>query len=288
MTRYAVCTMHFGAHVSIAGGFANAPKNAADLGCEVFQFFSRSPRGGPAPAITNEGVRTFREACERHEQRAWYIHTPYYVNLASAKTTVRSATVRIIREELERGTMLGAEAIMTHLGSAKDVGEKEGTLLVLEGLRRILKGYTGTTMLLLEISAGSGLVVGDTFEELAIFLSSLRSKRVGICFDTQHAFASGYDLRTPAAVKKTFDAFDRIIGLEQLKLSHCNDSKPTLGSHVDRHDHLGKGEIGIEGFRAIVREPRLKKLNLILETPTEEGMKKDLAFLKKLRSASRA
>lgn len=278
--------MKFGAHVSIAGGFANAPKNAAALGCEVFQFFSRSPRGGPAPALTQENVHAFREACERHEQSAWYIHAPYYVNLASEKIAVRQATVRIIREELERGAVLGADAVMTHLGSAKDVGEKEGLRLAKIGVAEIVKGYKGSTRFLLEISAGAGAVIGDTFEDLAAITASVKG-RCDVCLDTQHAFASGYDVRTKKSVKKMLDAFDETIGLQRLLLFHCNDSKSDFASHVDRHEHLGKGKIGVEGFRALVNESRLKNINFILETPTEEGMKEDLVLLKKLRSTSR-
>ncbi|MBI4415257.1 MAG: TIM barrel protein, partial [Candidatus Kerfeldbacteria bacterium] len=136
--------MRFGAHVSIAGGVQEAPKNAAAIGCEVFQMFSRSPRGGPAPQLTKDVVDAFRAACEKYRQAAWYIHTPYYINLASSKAAIRSASVRVIREELERGTALGATAVMTHIGSAKDMDEKEAQQLVIQGLRKIVDGYTGS------------------------------------------------------------------------------------------------------------------------------------------------
>lgn len=274
--------MHFGAHVSIAGGLQNAPKNAALLGCEVFQIFSRSPRGGPAPSITAEAVAEFRAACQTYGQRTWYIHAPYYINLASSKAALRATSQRILREELERGSKIGASGMMTHLGSAHDSDEKTALQAVADGLRRMLDGYRGATTLLLEISAGSGHIVGDSFEDLALLVRATRG-RTAICLDTQHAFASGYDLRTPKALKETLKRFDATIGLEKLALIHCNDSLSAFGSHVDRHAHLGTGMIGTAGFAALVRERRLKNLDLIIETPTEEGMRKDLELLKRLR-----
>ncbi len=273
--------MLFGAHVSIAGGLQEAPKNAAAIGCEVFQFFSRSPRGGPAPALTEEVRRAFRQACEEHRQAAWYIHAPYYINLASSNSNVRTASIRVIREELERGTQLGATAVMTHLGSAKDVGEKEAQNIVTAGVKKILEGYRGTTEFLIEISAGAGLVIGDTFEELSLFVQATRGK-AKICFDTQHAFASGYDLRTPSAVAKTLRTFDDAIGLEYLMLSHCNDSLVPLGSHKDRHANIGEGEIGEKGFHAILGNKQFQNINFLLET-RPEGVVNDLRILKKIR-----
>jgi deoxyribonuclease-4 len=273
--------MFFGAHISISKGVAEAPRIAAAIGCEVFQMFSRSPQGGPAPLLTKTITRQFRRACDTHKQAAWYIHTPYFINLASANPRVRFGSINVIREELERGSLLGAEAVMTHLGSARDLGERAAERIVIDGIQRILRGYAGSTRLLLEISAGAGAIVGDTFEELARILKAVDGD-CGICYDTQHAFASGYDIRTRDAVKKTLNSFDRIIGINHLALSHCNDSLVPLGSRKDRHAHIGKGEIGLAGFHALIHEPRLKTINLILETPPD-GVQDDLAVLKKLR-----
>ncbi|MFH1171896.1 MAG: deoxyribonuclease IV [bacterium] len=274
--------MLIGAHVSTAGGLAEAPKHAASCGCEVFQFFSRSPRGGSAPALTPDLLRDFRAACEVNKQVEWYIHTPYYINLASEKVRIRQASIRVIREELERGSLLKARYVMTHLGSAKDVGEERARNIVIQGLTSVLDGYRGTCELLIEISAGAGMIIGDTFEELHAILKALKSHS-GICYDTQHAFASGYDIRTSAAVETTLDAFDAIIGLEHLKLSHCNDSQSDLGSHKDRHEHIGKGKIGMAGFHALMHNSRFSNINLVLETPSD-GSVNDIATLKRLRS----
>lgn len=276
--------MLFGAHVSAAGGIQNAPVNAGAIGCEVFQIFSRSPQGGPAPKLTPDIVKAFRENCDANAQQAWYIHTPYYINLASASPALRASSVRIIREELERGSLIGARAVMSHMGSAKDNGSEAGALkLVIAGVKKILEGYGGTTKFLVEISAGAGRVIGDTFEEIGAIVCATKG-RVGVCFDTQHAFGSGYDLRTPEAVRKTFDAFEKLIGMEHLYASHCNDSMVPLGSHKDRHAHIGKGEIGLDGFKALFAEKRLADVHYLLET-RPDGQADDLKTMKKLRAA---
>lgn len=265
--------MKFGTHVSVAGGLDKAFSRAAEVGAEVFQCFSRPPQGGPAPAITPELIKSFKEQSNIYKIEEYYIHTPYFINLASANEKIRHGSVGIIRQELERGSLLGFKYVMTHMGSATDVGEKEGTKMVADGLKKVLDGYKGTTGLLIEISAGAGKVIGDTFEEIATILEIVDKKfpnQLNVCFDTAHAFASGYDLRDAKSVKKTFDDFDRVIGLERLKMSHCNDSKVDINEHKDRHEHIGAGKIGLEGFRAIVNEPRLQNINFILETPKDE------------------
>ena len=274
--------MRFGAHVSAAGGLEHAPENAAALGCEVFQFFSRPPQGGKPNPLSSETIKLFRSTCEKHGFDEYYIHAPYFINLASGTTRIRHGSVSLIREELERGSALQATYLMVHLGSAKDVGDTEAMEMVVKGIKEILKGYKGSCKFLIEMSAGAGQVIGDTFEELAEILRQAQED-IAICFDTAHAFASGYDLRTEKEVKKTFDRFNKIVGLEHLAMSHCNDSKVELGGHKDRHEHIGEGHIGLEGFRAIVNEPRLKNINLVLETPWE-GVAQDIENLKKLRS----
>lgn len=283
--------MYFGAHVSIAGGMALAPERAGKWGCEIFQTFSRSPQGGPAPKITPEIAKAFKEEMKKWNLKAHYIHTPYYINFASTNNRIRGGTIAVIRDELERGTLLGSEYVMTHLGSAKDVGLKKGIEMTVEGMVKILKDYKGTTELLIEISAGSGETLGDTFEEIAEVIErtekTLKRKNVlNVCFDTEHAFASGYDIRTPATIKETFKKFDSIIGLQRLKMSHCNDSKVELGKHVDRHENLGKGHLGLNAFKALVKEPKLKNMHLVLETPRDDKgseIIKELKLLKKFR-----
>lgn len=281
--------MRFGAHVSAAGGLWKAGKAGKDLGCEVIQIFSRSPQTFAAKPITDEDAEKFRASMKENSIKDVYIHAPYIINLASEKNTTRFGSVKILRDELERGTQLGAKAIMFHPGSAKGVGREAGVEMVTKGLDRILDGYTGTCQLLIEISAGAGEVMGDQFEEIAAFIAGAeRGKEIGVCFDTQHAFASGYDLRTKEAVDATFKAFDDIIGLHKLVASHCNDSKVEFEAHKDRHQHLGHGFIGVDAFKYIVEHPKLQHIDLILETPfdgeEEKGSREeDIALLKKYR-----
>ncbi|NBS68442.1 deoxyribonuclease IV [bacterium] len=285
MTKF----MRFGAHVSAAGGLWKAGKAGKELGCEVIQIFSRSPQTFAAKPITDEDAEKFKVSMKENDIHDVYIHAPYIINLASAKNTTRFGSVKILREELERGTQLGAKAIMFHPGSAKEVGREEGINMIVKGLDRIMDGYDGTCQLLIEISAGAGEVMGDQFEEIAAFLNKTeRGKEIGVCFDTQHAFASGYDLRTKEAVDATFKAFDDTVGLKKLVASHCNDSKVEFEAHKDRHQHLGHGFIGVDAFKYIVEHPKLQHIDLILETPftgeEEKGSREeDIALLKKYR-----
>lgn len=282
--------MHLGLHISIAGGIYNAPANAAAYGSEGFQMFTRSPRGGAASPITAGVVKQFQTAMTAHHQQVAYVHTPYFVNFASALEKVRAATAAIIREELERSSLLGVRAVMTHLGSATAVNEEAAHQGVVQGLTKTLKGYTGSAQLLLELAAGSGAVLGDTFEELARYCAEVEASGVaakgsiGICLDTCHAFAAGYDLRTSADVERTLEHFDQVIGLKRLVLIHANDSKTEFGSHVDRHEHIGAGQIGRAGFKALLQHSALKHVDFMLETPHDGKEQADLNLLKKLRA----
>lgn len=281
--------MRFGLHVSIAGGVFNAPGNAAAYGCEVFQMFTRSPRGGKAPPLTPAILKQFAAAATQHRQAAWYVHTPYYVNFASKNDRIRFGTIAIVREELERASQLGTTALMTHLGSAKDTGEQAAHEMVIAGLTRMLDGYTGSCRFLIELAAGAGAVLGGTFEEIADYIEQVEKTKkswrgkIGVCFDTCHAFTAGYDVRTPAAVNTTLKKFDQAIGLDRLAMIHANDSKADFGAHLDRHEHIGAGKIGREGFTSLVKHPKLKNVDFILETPHDGNERQDLELLKSLR-----
>lgn len=275
-----------GCHVSISGGLFNAPKNAADLNCETFQIFSRSPHGGPVKKIDTDIQEQFKTAMAEYKFKTFVIHAPYFINLGSSNPRIFNGSVAVIRDELERGSLLGANFLMFHPGSFKDLGEKAGMKQAKEAMKKILDGYKGTTELLIEISAGAGSVIGDTFEEIAELMAPVKkhSGFGGVCFDTQHAFGSGYDLRDASAVKKTFSAFDKAIGLEYLRMSHVNDSKVEFGSHRDRHEHIGDGNIGKKGFEAFIEFLSQKKLAipLILETQHDK-VETDIKLLKALR-----
>lgn len=280
--------MRIGAHVSIAGGIFNAPKNAADLGCEVFQIFTRSPRGGPAAALTDEIVKKFKAETLANKQASWVVHTPYYINFASTNSRIKHGSASIVREELERASLLGASFLMTHLGSASDVPTDQAHQMVIDGLSEALDGYTGPTVFCIEIAAGAGAVLGDTFEEVGHYIQGIEKKdrrlknKIGVCFDTCHAFASGYDIRTAAGIKKTLAEFDQKIGLKRLKLTHVNDSKLGLGERKDRHEHIGEGQIGLDGFKAMAKNEIFGALDWFLETEHPE-VKTDIVTLKKIR-----
>lgn len=274
-----------GCHVSIAGGLFNAPPRAAELGCETFQIFSRSPQGGAASEITQAIVKQFTDALREARISTFVIHAPYILNFGSAKKSTFHGSINLVRTDLERGTQLGAQYVMFHPGSFNDLGEIAGMKQAQAGLKKVLEGYKGTTKLLIEISAGSGSVIGDTFEELAELMKPIKKNKYfgGICFDTQHAFASGYDLRDEVSVKTMFQHFDKIIGLEYFAMSHVNDSKVELGSHKDRHEHIGDGHIGKAGFRAFFAELIRRKMAipLILETEHDK-VEADIKLLKSL------
>lgn len=248
--------------------------------------FTRSPHGGPVNPITPEIAALFKKNMELCGQHECYIHAPYFINYASANNRVRYGSISVIRQELERGTLLGAQYLMVHLGSFKDLGEKEGFKQLIEGLEATLKGYTGSTQFLIEITAGAGQIIGDTFEEIAeiIFHPKLKKYDIGVCWDTQHAFASGYDCRTPETVAKTLAHFNKTIGLEKLKMSQCNDSKTEFGSHRDRHEHIGKGFIGLDGFKAMLGNKDFQKINFVLETE-HDTVREDLKILKNIRTS---
>lgn len=280
--------MKIGAHVSAAGGIFNAPLNAASIGCETFQVFSRSPQGGPAPKLTDEVLAQFKANMKAKGFDRFVIHTPYYINFASTTPRVRYGSISIVRDELERGSLLGASYVVTHLGSTKDAGPELGFHKTWRSLQRILDGYKGSTKLLLELSAGAGDLVGGSFEELADLLKHAESAskyrgHLGICLDTCHAFAAGYDIRTAAGVAAMLKEITQTVGIRRVQLIHANDSKFGLNEHKDRHEHIGKGKIGREAFRTLLHTASLKTVDMIVETPPD-GVQDDIAFLKKLKT----
>jgi deoxyribonuclease-4 len=279
-----------GLHVSASGGVINAPDRAKEIGAECFQFFSRSPRGGIAPKISEEDAKLFVQRCQQHEMES-YIHTPYYINFAAPKKDIAENTIRVVREEMERATQLGVKYVVTHLGSARDwpgaeKGKTPGGALkrTIKGLRAVLHGNPKfTARLLLEISAGTGSIIGNSFEELAYIIKGLGKKNMQVCLDTCHMFSAGYDLRTKEALDETMKQFREQLGLERLKLVHINDSKTGLGELKDRHEHIGLGKIGEEGFKTLLAHPDFQSVNFVLETKHDDLIKQDMERLKEWR-----
>lgn len=272
--------MNIGAHVSIAGGIQNAPVNARDWNCEAIQIFTRPPQGGSAPTLTNEICGKFKILNLKFKVKEVYIHAPYYINFASANNRIRYGSVSTIRTELERGTLLDAKYVMTHLGTARELGQAESIKKTVEMLQKTLEGYAGTTKLLLENSAGTGAIIGDDLKELAEIIKKVKSDAIaGICLDTQHSFASGYDWRN---FEKTINRIAKEIGLEKIKLIHANDSQSDFASNKDRHEHIGHGKIGLNAFKNIVSFAQKNNIDMLCETEWP-AVKEDIKLLKELR-----
>lgn len=272
--------MNIGCHVSILNSIAEAPKRAHDLDCECLQMFTRAPQGGKAPELTEDLIKKFRLEAKSYKLKAIYIHAPYYINFASANNRIRYGSSGIIRDELERGSLLGAKYLMTHLGSAKELGLKEALKQTAEMLKKSLEGYNGSTKLLIENSAGAGEIIGDDLAEIAKIIKDADNENIaGICLDTQHSFASGYDWTD---FEKTLEKIDKEIGLDKIKLLHANDSASDLASHKDRHAHIGQGKIGLENFQKIVAFAQKNNIDMICETEHEK-VREDMEILKNLR-----
>ncbi len=277
--------MKFGAHVSIAGGIENAPLRARQLGCECFQMFTRSPRGGSPPELGDRLLEAFFLNCSEASLSDYYVHTPYFINLASGKEDLREKSVALVREELERSSALGARYMMTHIGSAKGLDRDVAVENVVDSILRVLDGYSGTTQLLLENTAGQGYTIGASFEEISLILKRVAYDDLGVCIDTAHMFASGYDIRTREGVEELVGRFGVAFAPGTVKLVHANDSKAEFNSSKDRHEHIGEGKIGIECFSSMIGNPFFENLDMIVEMPPSE-VSGDIELLKGLRDGS--
>ena len=276
--------MRFGIHVSIGGGLEKSARQLSELKCNAGQMFSRSPRGGRAKQLNAGEVEGFRQLCREHKIDPLAVHIPYVLNLATPDPEMHAYAVNMVREDMTRANLLGARFLVLHMGSHRGAGEEMGLAQVVLALQEALQDYTGATMLLLENTAGGGAEVGYTFEHLAMVLRGINHDKTGICFDTCHGFAAGYDLSDEKTVDGTMNALDRIIGVQHLKLVHANDAMFPLGSRKDRHAHIGSGYIGKRGFRALLHHPALDNVPFILETPVnEEGdYRSNLEMLRRL------
>src|SRR3989338_4396007 len=279
--------MNIGCHVSIVKGIENAPELAHKLGCEAMQIFTHSPQGGPFPEISEETARSFKENCRKFGIKNVYVHTPYFINLASKNNRIYYGSISSIRKELERASQLEAKYVMTHLGSAKDLGEEESIKKTIEGLEKIFEDYSGSAKLLIENSAGAGQIIGSDFKQIGKILETFASiKRhrmsfdTGVCLDTQHSFASGYDWRN--GFDNCIEALDKNIGLKNIKLIHSNDSLTDFNSRKDRHTHIGQGKIGLEGFEKLVAFAKENNIDMICET-AYPGVIEDIKILKEMR-----
>ncbi|RYG26005.1 deoxyribonuclease IV [bacterium] len=273
-----------GAHFSTAKGLHQAVRDGHAMQCGSVQVFTSSPRmwkGGPADTKKAEALRCAHGECG---EPVLVSHDTYLVNLAHPEDPTRDKSIACLTEELQRSGAYGIRFVVSHIASALGQEADAARARAVEGIRRVLDEAPAGVTLLMETTAGQGSAMNRSFDELSQFLNDLNGdERVGVCLDTCHIFAAGYDIRTPETYAATFDEFGTKVGFNRLKVIHCNDSQKGLGTKVDRHANLGKGMIGIEAFRSLVNDPRLANTPIILETPTEEeGHAKDLATLREL------
>jgi len=276
--------MQIGCHVSISGSIDRAVDNAVERECSAFQIFTRNPRGWNAKELSEEDVNNFRTKLKESkiQQTATCAHMPYLPNLSTPNKDAFEKSVKTLVSEVKRCGSLGIPYLVTHLGSHLGTGEEDGIKRLTKALATAGK-VKNDVMILLENTAGQKNSVGSQFEQLAeIFFQLKPSKKFGICFDTCHAFVSGYDIRTKAGVKSTFAKFDKNIGYEYLKILHLNDAKGELGCNLDRHYHIGLGNIGEVGLGEVIKISNKKKIPIILETPIDD-VRDDFANIKKAK-----
>lgn len=277
--------MQVGMHVSISGSIDRAVDNAIAMGCTAFQIFTRNPRGWAAKPLLANDVTNFREklAASKIDRFATVAHMPYLPNLSSPEDDPFVKSLGSLIDEIKRCSKLGIPYIVTHLGSHKGAGDKKGVEKLVKAFTNAAEDTEDDVMILLENTAGQKNSVGSDFDQLADIFEQLRpSKRFGVCLDTCHAFAAGYDMRTEKSSSDTLEKFHKAIGFENLKILHLNDSKGELGCNLDRHEHIGLGHIGEKGLGHVIQTMNLKKIPIILETPIDER-RDDIGNLKKVR-----
>jgi deoxyribonuclease-4 len=266
--------VRIGIHTSIAGSLERSALKAAELGANTFQIFSSSPRQWKASLPSEPSIRLFQRARERHDLTPLVIHDNYLINLASVHEGIRAQSIQAFHGELERAIAIGAEYLVAHPGNYKGQTIERGILNVLEGVAAAAAGLQfGKLMLLLENTVGAGAQLGSRFEELHVmreYAASMTDLPIGFCLDTCHLLASGFDVSTAAGLRHTVAEADRLLGLDNVRVIHANDSKTGLGSHVDRHANIGEGYIGLDGFRRILAHPGLRNKAFILETPVDK------------------
>lgn len=276
--------MEIGALVETSRGIKFIPSKAHKMGCECFQFFSHSPHGRAAEVLSEKNIEDFRSECVKYNFADYYIHAPYFINISSSNPRIKQDSINILKLKLDEATRLGARYIIVHLGSSKDYSERVISKNVADALEEILDDYRGGVKFLIETVVGSGILIGDNFKQIGEIIRRLsqgNSDKLGVCLDTGHAFAAGYDFRNQRAIDDTLSRFDKEIGLERLKLIHANDTRVELGSKIDKHENIGAGNIGQRGFWGLLHDKRLQKINFIIESYS--NLSRDVEIMKELR-----
>ena len=262
-----------GAHMSVAGGLPRAVERAILHGCAAFQIFAKNANQWRGRVVPREEIREFRAKVKASGLGPVVSHASYLINLATTIPALRAQSIAAMGDELDRAEALGLLGVVLHPGCYTRGSEAEGLELIAGALSGLLRARRrGKAMVILEHTAGQGTALGATFEQLASIIAKMNDHpRVGVCLDTCHLLASGYDLCSPDGYGETFTQFGRLVGFERLKVLHLNDSKKPLGSRIDRHAHIGEGCLGLEPFRRIVNDRRFRGLPMLLETPKTEG-----------------
>jgi deoxyribonuclease-4 len=275
--------LRFGFHISIAGGFSKVVEKALRAKCETIQLFSRNPRGWNYKDLDCNEVKQFKTELKASNISPCFLHLPYLPNLAAAQAELYEKSIDSLCEDLRRAEILSVAFLVVHIGSRVSLAEDEAVEKVVKGLDKSLAKVPNQVKILLENTAGQGTELGSRFSQIQQIIAAVNNKaRTGVCLDTAHAFQAGYDVSSESGLEDTLNEFDRSIGLQNLHLLHLNDSKTPLGSHSDRHWHIGKGHIGMEGFRNIINHPQLIHLPGIMETPRKD-LKDDLINMKVIR-----
>ena len=280
--------MRFGFHISIAGGFSKVIERARKRGCETIQLFSRNPRGWAYSPLDQQEVNQFRGDFSRSAIFPLFVHLPYLPNLASEDRELYEKSLDALQVDLGRSSSLGADYLIIHVGHRVHLSEDEAISRIAGGINDAFRKVDNAVILLLENTAGQGTEVGHRFFQLRKIIQGVdEGERMGVCLDTAHAFAAGYDLSTREGLERTLEEFEEQVGLEKLHLVHLNDTRSPLGTHVDRHWHIGEGNIGLEGFGNIVNHPLLAHLSGIMETPRKNDVE-DLRNMEVIRSLVKA
>ncbi len=278
--------IRLGMHVSISGTIDQAADRAREQGCDTFQVFTRNPRGWKYEKLDREEVGEFKRKAASYNLNPVVAHMPYLPNLSSPKKLIYNKSVKSLTAELDRCATLGIPYIVTHLGSHLGKGTDLGLERISGAVNSALSENQSDVMLLLENTAGTKNSMGSSFEDIKRILDRVDNrKRVGVCFDTAHAYAAGYDLHSPQRVNETIKKFDSTLGLGLLKVIHLNDSQVGLGSGRDRHEHIGLGYIGETGFRALFKQEAVRDLPFIMETPIDDR-RDEAGNMKKVRELS--
>ncbi|MFW6035804.1 MAG: deoxyribonuclease IV [Halothermotrichaceae bacterium] len=264
--------MKLGKHVSIAGGLDKAPARAKKIGCNCLQIFSKNPRGWKSRAFKKNEIKRLKKEMNRLNMKEIVVHATYLINLASPKKNLWRKSIAGLKEDLERSGQIGAKYLVVHPGSHTGKGKEWGIKRIAEAVNKIFSEVENQTSLLLENVSGAGTTIGSKFSEINDIINRVKNKRkIGVCFDTCHGFAAGYNISTKEGIDKTISRLDKIIGLEYLKVLHVNDSVYELDTNKDEHAHIGQGYIGKEGFKYLINHKKIRDYTFILETPQFEG-----------------